>query len=135
MSLLNALIEKIVTAISSEKDGRCVPLSQIAPDSVDFVTIARELMKYRELIVYYDIPEDEYYICKKDRCRRRLTVQDIVDEIRERFDSEPVPKPVILDFLKDRIPSKYEAIYNMLLNDGVLEEVNISGMIFVRIVK
>jgi len=135
VSLLNVLIEKIVTAISSENDGKCVPLSQVAPESVDFITIARELMKRREIMIYYDIMEDEYYICKRDNKCRRLTVQDIVDEMRERFDSEPVPKPIILDFIRERAPSKYEAIYNMLLNDGVLEEVNISGMIFVRIVK
>ncbi len=135
MSLLGVLIEKIVMAVSSQSDGKCVPLSEIAPDNVDFMTIARELMKRRDVLIYYDISEDEYYICKRANSCKRLTVQDIVDEMREKFDSEPVPKPVILDFLKERIPSKYEAIYNMLLNDGVIEEVNISGMVFVRIVK
>ncbi|NPA99810.1 MAG: hypothetical protein GXO10_00370 [Crenarchaeota archaeon] len=135
MSLLGVVIEKIVAAVSSQGDGKCIPLSEIAPENIDFTTIARELMKRREVMIYYDISEDEYYICRRANTCRRLTVQEIVDEMREKFDSEPVPKPIIMDFIRERAPTKYEAIYNMLLNDGVIEEVNISGMVFVRIVK
>ncbi len=133
MKLSNAVIERIVDAVSSG-NVKCVPLSELVPAEEDMHLIVKELMKIRSVFVYYSIPEDEYYVCRRERCRR-ITIQDIVDELREKYNGEPVPKPEILDFLKERIPTKYEALYNMLLNDGVLEEINISGMILVKIVK
>jgi len=134
VEISKSVIERVLTVVFSS-NSKCIPLSDVVPDDVDVDSLARELMKIKNLVVYYNIPEDEYYVCRRDSCSRRLTVQDIVDELKSRYDGELVPKPEILDFLKERAPAKYEAIYNMLLNDGVLEEVNISGMVFVRIVK
>ena len=62
----------------------------------------------------------------------KVNLQAIVDEIRRRFRGM-IPKPEFEDWLASNVPGNWHLVYNQLLNDGVIEEVVISGMMFVRV--
>jgi hypothetical protein len=64
----------------------------------------------------------------------KLNLQVIVDEIRKRIHGM-IPKPEFEDWLASRVPNNWHLVYNQLLNDGVIEEVVVSGMMFVKIVE
>ncbi len=136
------IVERIVSLFNITR-SECLSLSEVVSKlglHVSIDELARQLMLSRRVRVYFDVVQDDYVICRRvdngnGNGNGRVTMQEIVDELRRKFDNEPVPKPMIMDYLKEKIPEKYEAVYMMLLNDGVIEEIDISGMVFVRIVK
>lgn len=138
----SALVDKVWSILRKNR-SECVSLSELLRSlgvRADIDKVARVLFLSRKVRVYFDVIQDDYIVCRRveengNGTNGKITMQEIVDELRRKFDNEPVPKPMIVDYLKEKVPDKYEAVYNMLLNDGVIEEIDISGMVFVRIVK
>ncbi len=134
-----------VLKIVQDLDHDCVRLSQVLHNMLrcevdDHYLDAVALALYRsgKVKIYFSTRDCDYYICKStctEQTSSKLTMQKIVDLLRSKFDGELVPKPHVLDFLKELIPEKYSQIYNILTRDGVLEEVNVSGMMFVKITR
>ncbi len=143
MTVLDSVLVDQVCSLLKRSRADCVTLSEILSKlglRTDVDKVAKMLFLSRKVRVYFDIAQDEYIVCRRaeengNGVGGKVTMQEIVDELRKKFDNEPVPKPMIVDYLKEKVPDKYEAVYNMLLNDGVIEEIDISGMVFVRIVK
>ena len=140
---LERVCENIVKLLE-QSDTSCIKLSQalskiLRGDVSDLYLdlIARTLYRSGRVKIYFSSRECDYYVCKRDEGREceKLTMQKIVDLLRSRFDGDLIPKPHIVDFLKELVPDRYDQIYNVLVRDGVLEEVNISGMMFVKIVR
>ncbi|WP_243678695.1 hypothetical protein [Vulcanisaeta distributa] len=66
--------------------------------------------------------------------KNKLNLQRIVDKMRSEIQGM-VPKPQFEEWLNSNVPDNWRLIYNQLLNDGVIEEVIVSGMVFVKVNK
>ncbi len=142
MANLESLCDRIIQII--ENSDSCVRLSQVlskilretvSDEYLDHV--AKVLHRSGKVKIYFSTRECDYYVCKRnsEMCEDKLTMQKIVDLLRAKFDGDLIPKPQVVDFLKELVPDKYDQIYNILLRDGVLEEINVSGMMFVKIAR
>lgn len=83
--------------------------------------------------VIYSVIDDSFYIRRRRaRDRNGKGIQDIVNELRGVF-KEPVPKPEFTAWLSKVAPNDWVSIYERLLSDGVVEEVLVSGMVFIKV--
>ncbi|WP_243675097.1 hypothetical protein [Vulcanisaeta distributa] len=68
--------------------------------------------------------------------RNKLNLQRLVDKLRSEIQGGMVPKPQFEEWLSNSVSDNWRLIYNQLLNDGVIEEVIVSGgMVFIRVNK
>ena len=65
--------------------------------------------------------------------RGKLNLQRIVDKIRSEIRGM-IPKPEFESWLSSNVAENWQLVYNQLLNDGVIEEVLVSGMVFIKVV-
>ncbi len=63
----------------------------------------------------------------------KLNLQRIVDKIRSEIRGM-IPKPEFESWLSSNVAENWQLVYNQLLNDGVIEEVLVSGMVFIKVV-
>ena len=63
----------------------------------------------------------------------KLNLQRIVDKIRSEIRGM-IPKPEFENWLSSNVAENWQLVYNQLLNDGVIEEVLVSGMVFIKVV-
>ncbi|WP_054857355.1 hypothetical protein [Vulcanisaeta sp. JCM 16159] len=66
--------------------------------------------------------------------RNKLNLQRLVDKLRSEIQGM-MPKPQFEEWLSNSVSDNWRLIYNQLLNDGVIEEVIVSGMVFIRVNK
>ncbi|ADY00921.1 hypothetical protein VMUT_0710 [Vulcanisaeta moutnovskia 768-28] len=66
--------------------------------------------------------------------RNKLNLQRLVDKIRSEIQGI-IPKPQFEEWLSNNVSENWRLVYNQLLNDGVIEEVIVSGMVFVKVNK
>ncbi|MGC8606380.1 MAG: hypothetical protein ACP5GZ_03520 [Vulcanisaeta sp.] len=66
--------------------------------------------------------------------RSRPNLQRLVDKIRSEVQGM-IPKPQFEEWLSNNVYENWRLVYNQLLNDGVIEEVIVSGMVFVKVNK
>ena len=64
----------------------------------------------------------------------KLNLQRLVDRMRSELQGM-IPKPQFEEWLSSNVSDNWRLIYNQLLNDGVIEEVIVSGMVFVKVNK
>ncbi|WP_069807465.1 hypothetical protein [Vulcanisaeta thermophila] len=99
-----------------------------------------ELNKTRLFEVMYDVLEDSFYIKRRVMSddneqgvgSAKINMQRIVERLRSEVRGA-VPKPEFEDLLMKLVGEAYQLVYNQLLNDGVIEEEIISGMVFVKV--
>lgn len=130
--------QKIVTLIEKYQSWTSLRkiLQELNIDLNPDEIVKKILREFRNRIdVMYSVIDCEYYVKKKIRnndSNSRIIMQEIVDKLRSTF-KDLTPKPYVIDFLKSIVNSRWGVVYNQLLKDGVIEEINISGMIFVKI--
>ncbi len=66
--------------------------------------------------------------------RNKPNLQRLVDKMRSELQGM-VPKPQFEEWLSSNVSENWRLIYNQLLNDGVIEEVLVSGMVFIKVNK
>ncbi|ADN51726.1 hypothetical protein [Vulcanisaeta distributa] len=64
----------------------------------------------------------------------KLNLQRLVDKMKSEIQGM-IPKPQFEEWLSSNVSDNWRLIYNQLLNDGVIEEVIVSGMVFVKVNK
>lgn len=62
----------------------------------------------------------------------KFNMQKLVETLRREV-RELIPKPEFEGWLAKYVGESWQLVYNQLLNDGVIEEEVISGMVFVRV--
>ena len=96
-----------------------------------------EIMRTGQFEVLFNALDEAFYIRARQPtnggAKARPTMQDIVNEARRRFKS-PVPKPEFMEWLEETVGEGWRVVYERLVNDGVVEESIVSGMVLVRIV-
>ncbi len=63
-----------------------------------------------------------------------MNLQRLVDKMKSEIQGM-IPKPQFEEWLSSNVSDNWRLIYNQLLNDGVIEEVIVSGMVFVKVNK
>mgnify|MGYP001772566440 CR=1 FL=1 len=64
--------------------------------------------------------------------RGKPNLQRLVERMRSELQGM-VPKPQFEEWLSSNVPDNWRLVYNQLLSDGVIEEVLVSGMVFVKV--
>ncbi len=109
------------------------------------IEMLNKLSKTGLFEVIYSTLDDTFYIRRVVKSyptrelgnpgnEKKTNLQVVVDRIRSEI-QEMVPKPAFEDWLSNNVPDNWRLIYNQLLNDGVIEEVIVSGMVFVKVNK
>lgn len=105
---------------------------------LDFEKIISELMRCKELEIMYNIIDGEFYIRikRKDKDNKiesnGFNLQVLVNNLKDVL-KEPLPKPQFLEIIKTYVNDKADTVYDTLIRDGVIEEIYLSGMIFVKL--
>ncbi len=106
---------------------------------LDFEKVINELMKCKSLELMYNVIDGEFYIRIKRKGRENsktgnngFNLQVLVNDLKNIL-KEPLPKPQFLEIIKTYVNDKANTVYDMLIRDGVIEEVDLSGMIFVKL--
>ncbi len=143
MIVNNDLIKKLIKLI----DDRWVSIEEI--ESALGVRISIEslnkLGRTGLFEVIYSTLDDTFYIRRVIKSyptkelsnsgnEKKTNLQMVVDRIRSEIQGI-ISKPAFEDWLSNNVPDNWRLIYNQLLNDGVIEEVLVSGMVFVKVNK
>ncbi|MFB6470322.1 MAG: hypothetical protein TU36_003700 [Vulcanisaeta sp. AZ3] len=106
------------------------------------------LSRSRVLEVMYNTFDETFYLRRKRITREvnaedvdgggsegegKLNLQRVVEKMRDEFRGM-VPKPEFEDWLSSNVNGNWRLVYNQLLNDDVIEEVIVSGMVFVKVI-
>jgi hypothetical protein len=106
------------------------------------------LSRSRVLEVMYNTFDETFYLRRKRITREvnaegidgesgeregKLNLQRVVEKMRSEFHGM-VPKPEFEDWLSSNVNGNWRLVYNQLLNDDVIEEVIVSGMVFVKVI-
>ena len=137
MKSLNDIVQVILNHVDDNWVNLNKILNSLGLSDIDVLKIASHLVNRRDVEIIYNIQDENFYIRKKTRRESvnnggKIILQQIVESLRQIL-KEPIPKPTLQDYLKNLVQDKWETIYNILLRDGVIEEIQISGMTFVKL--
>jgi len=147
-----SFVDKIIDKLINIRQRICLNdflKSEKGSIDLDFILLLYERTKDR-LDWEYDVVNDKFYVQPKREVLAQQTIEQhrkvstsladfkenyerVKDLIKSYFKSELVGKPVFIDFLKDFVGDAWEVYYKKLLDDGLIEEVLLHGMFFVKI--